>query len=83
MGSEEEMKFAMIGDYWDEYIVSKVIELIHEYQELFPTNVLEMKGILGNMGFTRIPLKPEVKLVKKIPKILKPKYKEKVKEELD
>jgi len=73
----------MIGDYLDEDIVSKVIELLHEYYDLFPTKTLEMKGILGNLGVMRIPLKPYAKLFKERPYRLNIKYKEKVKEELD
>jgi hypothetical protein len=42
-----------------------------------------MKGIEGPMGEMRIPLKLDVKLVKKRPYKLNPKYKEKVKIELD
>jgi len=36
IGLEKEPNFATIGDYWDEEIVSKVIKLVHEYQEIFP-----------------------------------------------
>ena len=36
-------KYATIGDYWDEEMVSKVTELLHEYQGLFPTKFSEMK----------------------------------------
>jgi len=46
IGSTEEPKFATIGNYWDEEMVSKVTELLHEYQDLFPTKFSEMKGIL-------------------------------------
>lgn len=46
IGSEKEPKFAIIGDYWDEETVSKVTKLLHEYEELFPTKFLEMKGII-------------------------------------
>jgi hypothetical protein len=42
-----------------------------------------MKGIKGPMGEMRIPLKPDVKLVKQRPYRLNSKYKEKVKIELD
>jgi hypothetical protein len=42
-----------------------------------------MKGIKGPMGEMRIPLKPDARTVKKRPYKLKPKYKEKVKIELD
>jgi hypothetical protein len=42
-----------------------------------------MKGIKGPMGEMRIPLKPDAKLVRQRPYRLNPKYKEKVKIELD
>ena len=34
IGSEEMPKYATIGDYWDEEMVSKVTQLLHEYQDL-------------------------------------------------
>ena len=40
IGSEEIPKYATIGDYWDEEMVSKVTELLHEYQNLFRDEVL-------------------------------------------
>ena len=43
----------------------------------------EMKGILGDIGVIKIPLKPNANLVKQHPYRLNPKYKEKVKVELD
>lgn len=62
--SKEEPKFAMIRDCWDEDTDSVIIELLHEYQELFPTKFSELKGILGDLGVMRIPFKPKVTLVK-------------------
>jgi hypothetical protein len=50
---------------------------------LFPTKFTDMKGIKGPMGKMRIPLKLDLKPVKKRPYRLNPKYKEKVKIELD
>jgi hypothetical protein len=38
-------KMEIIGDYWDEKIVERIIELLQEYGDLFPTNFTEMKGI--------------------------------------
>ena len=83
IGSEEMPKYATIGDYWDEEMVSKVTELLHEYQDLFPMKFSEMKGILGDIGVIKIPLKADVKPVKQRPYRLNPKYKEKVRMELD
>ena len=75
-------KYATIGDYWDEEMVSKVTELLHEYQDLFLTKFSKMKGILGDIGVIKIPLKVDAKPVKQCPYRLNPKYKEKVKMEL-
>ena len=80
---EVEPKFAKIGDYWDDAMVDKVIELPHEYQYLFPTKFMDLKGIIGDLGIMKITLKPDVKPVKQRPYRLNLKYKEKVRQELD
>jgi hypothetical protein len=63
--------------------IDKIIELLHEHQDLFPTKFTDMKGIKGPMGEMRIPLKPDVKPLKQRPYRLNLKYKEKVNIELD
>jgi hypothetical protein len=83
IGTEETPKLANVGDYWDVSTIDKITELLHEYQDLFPTKFTDMKGIKGPMGEMRIPLKLDVKPVKKIPYRLNLKYKEKVKIDLD
>ena len=42
-----------------------------------------MKGVVGDSGEMKIPLKPDTRIVKQLPYRLNPCYKEKVKEELD
>ena len=64
IGLEEMPKYATIGYYWDEEMVRKVTELLHEYQDLFPMNFSEMKGILGDIVVIKIPLKDDAKPVK-------------------
>ena len=64
IGTEAEPKLASIGDYWDEEIMGHITDLLKQYQDLFPTKFIEMKGILGDMGVMRIPLKEGVKLVR-------------------
>ena len=83
IGSEEVSKFATIEDYWDEEMVSKVTKLLHKYQDLFLTKFSEMKGILGDIGVMKIPLKLDAKPIKQRLYRLNPKYKEKVRMELD
>jgi len=31
IGTKLEPKFAKVGDYWDDVMVDKVLELLHEY----------------------------------------------------
>jgi hypothetical protein len=83
IGMTENPKFAQIGDYWSDETVEKIADLLHEYQDLFPTTFSEMKGIVGDLGEMKIPLKPGAKPVRQRPYRLNPKYKEKVKEEID
>jgi hypothetical protein len=83
IGIEQTPKFANVVDYWDVATIDKIIELLHEYQDLFPTMFTDMKGIKGSMGDMKIPLKPDARPVKQRPYRLNPKYKEKVKIELD
>ena len=59
IGMAEQPKLAKIGDYWDDDTVSKVAELLTEYQDLFPTKFSELKGITGDLGVMRITLKPD------------------------
>ena len=73
IGSEENPKYATIGDYWDDEMVSKVTQLLHDYQDLFLTKFSEMKGILGDIGVINIPLKLDANPVKQCPYRMNPK----------
>lgn len=64
-------------------MVDKVTELLHEYQDLFPTKFTELKGIIGDLGIMKIMFKLDSKSVKQRPYRLNLKYKEKVCLELD
>lgn len=64
IGTVEQPKLAKIGDYWDDDTVSKVAELLTEYQDLFPMKFSKLKGITGELGVMHITLKPDVRPVK-------------------
>jgi hypothetical protein len=83
IGTEKTPKLANVGDYWDAATIDKITEFLHEYQDLFPTKFTDMKSIKGPMGEMKIPLKPNANPIKQRPYILNPKYKEKVKIELE
>ena len=78
IGTEAESKLASIGDYWDEEAMGHIVDLLQQYQDLFPTKFIEMKGILGEIGVMRIPLREGVKPIRQCPNRLNPRYKEKV-----
>ena len=44
--------------------MAKITDLLHEFQDLFPTNFSEMKGILEDLGEMKIPLELDAKPVK-------------------
>ena len=64
-------------------MMGKVINLLHEFQDLFATKFSEMKGISGDLGEMKIHLKPNEKPVKQRPYRLNPRYKEHFKYELE
>jgi hypothetical protein len=43
IGIEEVPKIAIIGDYWDKEMIMQVVNLLKEYEELFPQIFSEMK----------------------------------------
>ena len=63
--------------------MGKVIDLLHEFQDLILTNFFKMKGILGDLGEMKIPLKLDAKPVKQRLYRLNMRYKEHVKDELE
>lgn len=44
--------------------MDEVMELLQEYQDLFPTKFFDLNGIVGDLGVMNITPKPDVKLVK-------------------
>lgn len=59
------------------------MELLREYQDLFPTNFSNLEGIVGDLGIMNIILKLDSKPVNHCPYLSNPKYSEKVCKELD
>jgi hypothetical protein len=64
IGTAEHPKMASIGYYWDEPTVESITELLCEYNDLFPTTFKEMKGITGELGEMKIPLRHEVRPIR-------------------
>jgi hypothetical protein len=76
-------KMVSIGDYWDEQKIERIPNLLCKYTDLFLTTFTEIKGIAGELGEMKIPLKPEARLVRHRPYRLNLVYKRKVKVEID
>ena len=45
IGKTDNLKMASIGDYWDEQTLERIVELLCEYSDMFPTNFIEIKSI--------------------------------------
>jgi hypothetical protein len=61
---DEQPKMASIRDYWDEQTVERITKLLREYSDLFPTTFTKMKGIAGELGEMKIPLRPKVRPIR-------------------
>jgi hypothetical protein len=75
IGTIENPKMVNIGDYWDEKIVEIITELLHKYNDLFPTTFTDMRGITGELGEMKIPLRPKARSIRQRPYRLNPIYK--------
>jgi hypothetical protein len=64
-------------------MVESIIDLLREYNDLFSTTFTEMKGIEGDLGEMKIPLRVEVRPIKQQPYRLNLIYKQKFKVEID
>jgi hypothetical protein len=60
----ENPKIGSTGDYWDEKTLESIIELLHEYNDMFPTTFTKMKGIVGELGEMKIPLRDEARPIR-------------------
>jgi hypothetical protein len=78
IATEENPKMVSIGDYWDEQTLERITELLREYNDLFPTTFIEMKGIVGELGEMKIPLKTDARPFRKRPYRLNLVYKQKL-----
>jgi hypothetical protein len=83
IGIVENPKMANIGDYWDEQTVESITDLLHEYSDMFPTKFIEIKGIAGELGEMKIPLRAEARIIRQQPYRLNPIYKKKLKAKID
>ncbi|KAH9326524.1 hypothetical protein KI387_006702, partial [Taxus chinensis] len=83
IGSDVEPKEAITGDYWLDYEVSKILEILWDYQDLFPRGYHELKGVHESLWEMKINLKEGACPVRKRPYRMNPNLHEKVKEEIE
>ena len=62
--SQKNKKNANICDYCDDETVENITNLLLKFQDLFLSFFSKMKGIVGDLGEMKIPLKSDAKLVK-------------------
>ena len=61
IGSPKNPKFTNVRYYWDDEALAKITDLLHEYHNIFLTNFSEMRGIVGDLGEMKIPLRLDAK----------------------
>jgi hypothetical protein len=64
IGTMKNPTFSQIGYYWNDEIIEKVVDLLWEYHDLFPTTFSKMKGIACELREMKIPLKPGAKPIR-------------------
>ena len=64
IGLPKNQQFTNIGDYLYDETMGKITDLLHEFQDLFPTKFFEMKGTVSNLREMKIPLRLDAKPVK-------------------
>ena len=65
IGTVDNPKMAIIGDYWDEKTMESITKLLHKYNDLFQKKFIEMKGIAGDLGEMKIPVRAEARPIRK------------------
>jgi hypothetical protein len=83
IGTVENPKIASIGDYWDNEIIERIIELLREYSDFFPVTFSKMKVLAGELGEMKISFNPKSIPIRQRPYRLNLVYKKKLKEEID
>lgn len=56
IGMDDKTKLGSIGGYLDEQTTKEIFNLLVEYDDLFPSSVVELKGIKGYIGEMKIVL---------------------------
>ena len=62
--SQKNKKIANICDYCDDETVENITNLLLKFQDLFLSIFSKMKGIVGDLGEMKIPLRPNANIVK-------------------
>ncbi|KAH9298190.1 hypothetical protein KI387_029872 [Taxus chinensis] len=83
IGLGEEPKEAIIRDYWLDKEFSKIIEILHEFEDLFPHRYHELKFVHHSLGEMKIKLKDGACPVRKRPYQMNLNLHVKVKEEIE
>ena len=72
-----------IGDYWSEQQMTKIVDLLKEYHDVFAGEYKNLKGLVEEMGEMKIDLLSEATPIKQKPYKIAHKYKEIVKTKID
>ena len=83
ISNDDRPKMEKISDYWNREQTIKIINLLKEFQDVFPRYYKKLKGLVQEMGEMKIDIEPDEKPVKKRTHKITHKYKEIVKKQID
>lgn len=83
IGINAQLKESIIRAYWSDSKFSKVIDLLHEFQDFFPRGYHELEGVHESLEEMKIKLKEGVHPSQKRPYMMNLNLHFKVKEEID
>lgn len=82
MGTKENRKEVRFGVALDDKIKERLVELLHEYADVFAWSYQDMPGLDTNIVVHKLPLKPECLLVKQKLRRTRPDISLKIREEV-
>ncbi len=83
ISSDDWPKLAKIGDYWSEQQMTKIVDLLKEFQDVFARDYKDLRGLVQEMGHIKINLIVGTWPVRKGPYKIVHKYKDIMKQEID
>ena len=82
MGTEEDKKEVKIGANLEDNVKSRLVQMLHDYVEVFGWSYEDMLGLVTDIMFHRLPMKEVCSSIKQKVHRMRPDMSEKIKAEV-